>query len=118
MQARQREAVLEALAKNQDKPNYDHFYNLFGDLMLREGLQLDTTFDWDAASGKCQPGCTDNSGAPQYEREGCMQIAMQIAPSAWQEQTFTRLELSHASCSSLLDTIVVTFTIVTPAFCM
>ena len=53
----------------EDKPNYDHFYNLFGNLMLREGLQLDTTFDWDAASGKCQPGCTDNSRAPQYERD-------------------------------------------------
>ena len=49
------------------KPNYDHFYNLFGNLLLREGFQLDMAFDWDAAGSKNQPGCTDESEAPQHD---------------------------------------------------
>jgi serine/threonine protein kinase len=32
-----------------DKPNYDHFYNVFGNLMLQEGFQLDMAFDWNVA---------------------------------------------------------------------
>jgi hypothetical protein len=50
------------------KPNYDHFYDLFGKLILREGFQLDMAFDWDVAGGKSQPGCTDKSVALQHER--------------------------------------------------
>lgn len=52
-----------------DKPNYDHFYNLFGDLMLREGFQLDMAFDWDVAGSKTGWGCADKSGALQDEHE-------------------------------------------------
>ena len=46
------------------KPNYDHYYDLFGDLMLREGFQHDTPFNWDVAGGKNRLGCTctDQSG--------------------------------------------------------
>ena len=42
------------------KPDYDYFYNLFGDLILREGFHLDMPFDWGVASGKYQRGCTDS----------------------------------------------------------
>ncbi len=51
------------------KPNYDHFYNLFGNLLLREGFQLDMAFDWDVAGGKNQLSCTDKSGALQHKRD-------------------------------------------------
>jgi hypothetical protein len=46
------------------KPNYDHFYDLFGDLTLREGFQPDMPFDWDVAGGENRQGCTcaDKSG--------------------------------------------------------
>jgi|HubBroStandDraft_1064217.scaffolds.fasta_scaffold14549_5 serine/threonine protein kinase len=50
-----------------EKPNYDHFYNLFGELILREGFQLDMAIDWDVTGGKSQPDCTDKSVAPQHE---------------------------------------------------
>jgi serine/threonine protein kinase len=49
------------------KPNYDYFYDLFGDLTLREGFHLDMPFDWDVASGKNQRGCTDMHRALQHE---------------------------------------------------
>ncbi len=53
----------------EDKPSYDHFYDLFGNLILREGFQLDMTFDWDVvAGGKSQQGCADKSGTRQNER--------------------------------------------------
>jgi len=29
------------------KPNYNHFCCLFDDLLVKEGLQSDVTFDWD-----------------------------------------------------------------------
>jgi serine/threonine protein kinase len=45
-----------------EKPKYDHFYDLFGDLILREGFQLDMAFDWDVAGGKTRLYCTDKSG--------------------------------------------------------
>jgi len=31
------------------KPNYDHFCHLFDDLLVKEGLQSDVTFNWDVA---------------------------------------------------------------------
>jgi serine/threonine protein kinase len=31
------------------KPNYDHFCNLFDDLLAKEGLDRDVAFDWDIA---------------------------------------------------------------------
>jgi serine/threonine protein kinase len=34
------------------KPNYDYFYDLFGNLILREGFQLDIAFDWDVTDGE------------------------------------------------------------------
>ena len=49
------------------KPNYDYFYDLFGDLTLQEGFHLDMPFDWDVASGKNQRGCTDMHRALQHE---------------------------------------------------
>jgi serine/threonine protein kinase len=52
-----------------DKPNYDNFYDLFGNLILREGFQPDTAFDWDVAGGKNQQGCTDKSEALQHKRD-------------------------------------------------
>jgi serine/threonine protein kinase len=30
-----------------DKPNYDQYYNLFHDLLLRRGFESDRVFDWD-----------------------------------------------------------------------
>jgi hypothetical protein len=50
-----------------DKPDYDYFYNLFGNLMLREGIQPNMAFDWDV-TGKTGWGCVDKSGALQDER--------------------------------------------------
>jgi len=39
------------------KPNYDHCLALFDNLLSREALQGDTTFDWDIAGGKVvRPG--------------------------------------------------------------
>ena len=35
-----------------NKPNYNQFYSLFSNLILREGFQLDETFDWDVADSK------------------------------------------------------------------
>jgi hypothetical protein len=123
----------------QDKPNNDHFYDLFGNLLLREGLQLNMAFDRDVAGGKCQPGCTDKSGAPQHERDHSPKRVTRYVPRILRLTINISLhsdnglyadcalsvagknihppELSHAS-SSLLYTILVTFTIVTPTFCM
>lgn len=42
-----------------NKPDYDHFYDLFGKLILREGFQLDVAFDWDVAGSKNRQDCTD-----------------------------------------------------------
>jgi serine/threonine protein kinase len=50
-----------------DKPNYNNFYNLFGNVILQEGFQLDTVFDWDIAGSKDKQGCTDKSKALQYK---------------------------------------------------
>jgi serine/threonine protein kinase len=33
-----------------DKPDYDHIYGLFNDLLLQEGTHNDRMFDWDVAS--------------------------------------------------------------------
>src|SRR4029077_12553686 len=33
----------------ESKPNYDHFCHLFDNLLVKEGLQSDMTFDWDVA---------------------------------------------------------------------
>jgi serine/threonine protein kinase len=52
-----------------EKPNYDYFYDLFGGLLLREGFQLDTPFDWDVAGGKNQQGGTNKSEVPRYKRD-------------------------------------------------
>lgn len=52
-----------------DKPNYDKLYDLLGDLMLREGLQHDTAFDWDVTGSKTGCGCADRIEALQCERE-------------------------------------------------
>jgi len=34
------------------KPNYNHFCCLFDDLLVKEGLQSDMTFDWDVAGAE------------------------------------------------------------------
>jgi len=34
------------------KPNYDHFCHLFDNLLVKERLQSDVTFDWDVAGTK------------------------------------------------------------------
>ena len=34
------------------KPNYDYFCHLFDDLLVKEGLQSDMTFDWDVADAE------------------------------------------------------------------
>ena len=52
-----------------EKPNYDLIYNLFGNLILQEGYQLDTAFDWDVAGDKSRPDCMDRSGARQHEHD-------------------------------------------------
>jgi serine/threonine protein kinase len=51
------------------KPDYDHFYDLFGDLMLQEGFQLDMAFDWNDAGSKTGQDCADKSGALQGEND-------------------------------------------------
>lgn len=51
------------------KPNYDHFYDLFGKLILREGFQPDMAFDWDVAGGKNQQGGTNKSEVPRYKHD-------------------------------------------------
>jgi hypothetical protein len=47
-----------------EKPNYDNFYDLFGDLVLQEGFQLDMAFEWDIADGKTGQDGTDKDGGP------------------------------------------------------
>jgi serine/threonine protein kinase len=49
------------------KPNYDHFYDLFSDLALREGCEMDMAFDWDVTGNTARQDCTDKSGALQHE---------------------------------------------------
>ncbi len=51
------------------KPNYDHFYDLFGNLLLQEGSQIDMAFDWDVilAGGKNRWGCASMSKAIQHK---------------------------------------------------
>ena len=34
------------------KPDYDHFYDLFNNLLSQKGFRNDMVFDWDVASGK------------------------------------------------------------------
>ena len=34
------------------RPDYDHFRNLFDNLLVKEGLQGDVAFDWDVAGAK------------------------------------------------------------------
>lgn len=46
------------------KPNYDRFYDLFSDLILGEGFQLDVALDWDADGCK---NCTKMNGALQHK---------------------------------------------------
>ena len=36
----------------ESKPNYDHFCHLFDNLLVKEGLQSDMTFDWDVADAE------------------------------------------------------------------
>ncbi len=51
------------------KPDYDHFYDLFGNLLLQEGSQIDMAFDWDVilTGGKNQWGCASMSKAIQHK---------------------------------------------------
>ena len=51
-----------------EKPNYDHFYDLFGNAILWEGFELDAAFDWDDTGSENQQGCMDKS-ALQHERD-------------------------------------------------
>ena len=49
------------------KPNYDHFYTLFDNLLSREGWG-DMAFDWDVAGGKIMgQDCRNSSGIVQRE---------------------------------------------------
>jgi serine/threonine protein kinase len=34
------------------KPNYDHIFHIFNNLLVKEGLQGDVAFDWDVADTK------------------------------------------------------------------
>ena len=52
-----------------DKPNYDRFYDLFGNIILQDGYQLDAAFDWDVAGGKSRWDRTDRSGVRQHEHD-------------------------------------------------
>ena len=45
------------------KPNYNHFCNLFNNLLLHEGFQSDTVFDWDVTGN--QHGTFE--AVPQHE---------------------------------------------------
>lgn len=49
------------------KPDYDHFFNLFDNLLLREGFQSDMAFDWDAEGGKIMRRGRRKSGIVHHE---------------------------------------------------
>ena len=53
----------------EDKPNYDHFCDLFDSLLAKEGFQGDVEFDWNLADAKI-PGrdSRTSSSAHQHER--------------------------------------------------
>ena len=51
-----------------DKPNYDHFFHLFDNLLVKEGLQGDVAFDWDVAGTRLQGGVFKTTGnIPPHE---------------------------------------------------
>ena len=52
------------------KPNYNHFCCLFDDLLVKEGLQSDVTFDWDVAGAKISgQDFKTASNFPLHERD-------------------------------------------------
>lgn len=51
-----------------DKPDYDYLYNLFGNLSLREGFQIDMALELDVADGQNRQGYADKSEAIQDKR--------------------------------------------------
>ena len=51
------------------KPNYDHLYHLFDNLLAKEGLRNEVTFDWDGAEAKTPgQGLKSTSDVPPRAR--------------------------------------------------
>jgi serine/threonine protein kinase len=53
------------------KPNYDRFYNLFNNLLLREGFTSDMAFEFDGAAprDKDRPGLKEKVGVRRHKRD-------------------------------------------------